>query len=134
MLPTSSPTSVNKYSITFSNDYPPKYSRSHHINVNNINILPFPKVITSDKSCKNINHKIHIYTSTKKDAKHIEKPKSKFLPNLPRTSPSTGTPVINHEPLSQPIAPPVPPKNTPLLDATIKSVLFPTQKPKEKNI
>ena len=36
-------TSVDNYSISISNDHSPNYHRSHHTNVNNINILPSPK-------------------------------------------------------------------------------------------
>ena len=46
-------TSVDNYSISISNDYSPKYLRSYHTNVNNINILPSPRLITSVKSRKN---------------------------------------------------------------------------------
>ena len=54
----------------------------------------------------------------KKNTKHVEKLKWKFLHDLPRTSPSTGTSVISHGLLSQHIAPPVPPVNNPLPDTT----------------
>ena len=60
MLPTFSLTSANKYGLSLSTDYPTKSSRSHHTNINNIKILPYSKVITSDKSCKSIDHKVHI--------------------------------------------------------------------------